>query len=264
MTIKNLFQHTETLCTRAVPGAPVELAEEHRVAVSLNEAPAMQLVCTPEHLDELVVGRLLTEGLIDSLSAIESLYICEQGLRAKVFLREDAAGALSSREEPEVSSCCTDNLVLLQKKELPLPKLSPVSWQPAQLQALSRCIREKAPLYAQTHAVHSCFLGRGDEILCGREDIGRHNAVDKVVGWAALNRIDLSQCMLFTTGRMPLDMVRKAIRARVPLLASKTYPTADAVALAKKQGLTLVTLPPHADSIVWTVSLDEISDPQTP
>ena len=252
MTINNLFQHTEKLCTKAVPGAPVELAEEHRVVVFLNETSAMQLVCTPEHLDELVVGRLLTEGLIDSLSAIESLYICEQGLRAKVFLREDAAGALSPREEPEVSSCCTDNLVLLQKKDLALPKLSSVSWQPAQLQTLSRCIYENVPLYARTHAVHSCFLGRGDEILCGREDIGRHNAVDKVVGWAALNRIDLSQCMLFTTGRMPLDMVRKAIRARVPLLASKTYPTAEAVALARSQGLTLVTMQKREAPAVWT------------
>lgn len=254
MKIINLFQHTEACNTKLVSGAPVELADEHRITVYLNETPAMQLVCTPEHLDELIVGRLLTEGLIDAASEIESLYICDQGLRARVFLPGDSASGcpLTFREEPEVSSCCTDNLVLLQRHEAELPRLSPIRWNAAQLYALSRCIYEKVPFYARTHAVHSCFLGRGDEILCGREDIGRHNAVDKVVGWAAINSVDLSQCMLFTTGRMPLDMVRKAIHARIPLLASKTYPTAEAVALAKRQRLTLVTLPPHKDIITWT------------
>lgn len=252
MQLNNCFRHTSSACAKPADGAPVELVSEHQIAVFLNETPAMRLVCTPEHLDELVVGRLLTEGLIASAEDIASLYICEQGLRARAFLKDGLGAGLHAQQEEDVSSCCTDNHVLLQSERQTLPVLRPIAWRGSQIRALAAGIHENAPLYDRTHAVHSCFLGCGDEILCGREDIGRHNAVDKAVGWASLAGRDLTKCMLFTTGRMPLDMVRKAIRARVPVLASKTYPTAEAVELAKQQGLTLISLPPRGELIVWT------------
>lgn len=252
MDNKNCFRDDPGLCSQQVPGAPVELIQEHSIEVLINEAPAMRLTCTPEHLDELVVGRLLTEGLIASIDDIASLYICDQGLRARVFLKDGAGAQLHTREEADVSTCCTDNHILLQREAQALPVLQPIAWNETQIQRLSACIRDSAPLYDRTHAVHSCFLGCGDEILCGREDIGRHNAVDKTVGWASLAGVDLAKCTLFTTGRMPLDMVRKTIRARVPVLASKTYPTLEAVELAKKQGLTLLTLPPRGEFVVWS------------
>ena len=252
MENKNCFRNDPGLCSQQVPGAPVELIQEHSIEVLINEAPAMRLTCTPEHLDELVVGRLLTEGLIASIDDIVSLYICDQGLRARVFLKDGAGAQLHAREEADVATCCTDNRVLLQRIAQTLPVLQPIAWNEMQIQRLSACIRESVPLYERTHAVHSCFLGCEDEILCGREDIGRHNAVDKAVGWASLAGVDLANCILFTTGRMPLDMVRKAIRARVPVLASKTYPTLEAVELAKKQGLTLLTLPPRGELVVWS------------
>lgn len=252
MENRNCFRNDPGLCSRQVPGAPVELIREHSIEVFVNEAPAMRLTCTPEHLDELVVGRLLTEGLIASTDDTVSLYICEQGLRARVFLKEGVSEQLHTREEADVATCCTDNHILLQRDAQALPVLQPIAWNKAQIQRLSACIRNNAPLYERTHAVHSCFLGCGDEILCGREDIGRHNAVDKTIGWASLAGVDLTKCILFTTGRMPLDMVRKAIRARIPVLASKTYPTLEAVELAKRQGLTLLTLPPRGELVVWS------------
>ena len=78
-------------------------------------------------------------------------------------------------------------------------------------------------------------------MLLFREDLGRHNALDKVIGAALMQGIDLKQCALFSSGRLPTDMVAKAIRAGVPVLASKAAPTAQGIELAKKYRLTLIT-----------------------
>ena len=91
-----------------------------------------------------------------------------------------------------------------------------------------------------TQCTHICILGRRGEILFVSEDIGRHNALDKAIGHAVLSDIPLDECMLFTSGRVPLDMVEKVIMAGVPVLVSKAVPTSEAVSLARKSGLTLI------------------------
>ncbi len=257
--------------------AAVKVSCKHRpwLAATAEDAPAMQLTCTPAHLDELVVGHLLTEGIITSVQDIISIDIDEPGLAAKVVLSEGAAAQLHFSAVQDVRTSCTNNCIVsseplrnemeILSKENPVsksymysetlvqtPQIAPIRWTETQLHTLSRCINDNAPLYERTHAVHSCFLGCGDEILCGREDLGRHNTVDKVIGWAALTGHDLTKCIMFITGRMPTDMVTKVIRSRIPVLASKTYPTAESVELAKLHGLTLVTLSGRGDMVVWT------------
>ena len=111
-------------------------------------------------------------------------------------------------------------------------------------------------LYKSTHAVHACCLSQEDQLLCCREDIGRHNALDKVIGWALITSTDVTRCTLFTTGRMPADMVTKAIRAGIPLLALKTFPTDHGMALAKLARLTLLTVRSDGEILVWNDGLD--------
>lgn len=240
MEIKDLSKTVRPACSSPVEGMPVELAAEHVISVFVNEQPAMRLVCTPEHLDELVLGRLLSEGIIASAESVASVYICEQGLRARVLLHNRAALRPAAMET--VSTCCTDNRILLEKEGGPLPQVKPIRWEAGWLQKLATRMQEEEPLYLCTHAVHGCYLARQDEILSCREDLGRHNAMDKAIGWALIHGVNLRECSLFTTGRMPLDMVTKAIRSGVPVLASKTYPTEQAVSLAKESSLTLVTV----------------------
>lgn len=229
---------------------PADIAAEHRLDVYINERRAMRLTCTPEHLDELAVGRLLTEGLIARAADIEQLYICEQGLRAKVQLCGDAAAKLRETAVEIVGTCCTDNRILMEGS-LPDAPIVPIGWEPAWLTAMADFLKRSQPLYASTHALHACCLAAAGRPLCVREDIGRHNALDKAIGWALINGIDLSECLLFTTGRMPADMVVKALRAGTPVLASKTYPTDRGVALARQYGLTLVTLRPDGELLIW-------------
>ena len=256
MTIHNESKVSDLPCSVPVPTVSADgvfqLAVEHHIRVFLNARPAMQLVCTPEHLDELVVGRLFTEGLIESPDDILGLYICQKGLEAKVLLSEEKAAFLRCETTDTVPSCCTDNRVLLAGQQRELPRLNPVLWREDQIRALaSRALRE-APLYRATKAVHSCALARDGELLCLREDLGRHNALDKVIGYALLQSLDLSQCIIFTTGRLPTDMVNKVIRAGVPLLISKTYPTELSVSLARSAGMTLITVVKDGSILCWT------------
>lgn len=224
---------------------------EHWIEVFINEQLAMNLVCTPEHMDELVVGRMYTEGIIRSVEDIELLYICAQGARAKITLKGPAACPGPDKADPvTVPTCCTDNRTFIGSRKRDRA-LQPIPWDPAWVESLLPLVSQGAPLYSQTHAVHACYLARRGEILCCREDIGRHNALDKVIGWALLQQVDLSQCMLFTTGRMPTDLISKAVQAGVPILVSKTYPTDLGIALAQKSHLTLITIRSAGQMLVW-------------
>lgn len=222
---------------------------EHVIDVYLNDRLTMKLICIPQFLTELVLGRLLTEGIIDGAEDVEQIYICEHGLRARVLLREknleNAAMPDSASGEPfteTTPSCCTGNHILndyfLTKREV--KPVKPIPWRCEQIFDLADRFHAGMPLHGQTFATHSCFLAKDGELLFQCEDIGRHNALDKAIGYALRCDIPLTECIVYSSGRIPTDMAMKAIRAGIPVLSSKASPTAEAIALAKAYGLTLV------------------------
>lgn len=223
---------------RMPDGTERTLAAEHAAAILVNEQPAFRVVCTPELLPQLALGRLLTEGWINSADEVERVAVCAQGLKISVQLRHPLAAAEQAGQE--VPSCCTDNLTLASPVQL--PPLAPVPQREipaAWVDALADAMGQGLPLYRATHAVHSCLLLRAGKILYRCEDLGRHNALDKAVGCALTEGVPLAECVLFTSGRVPVDMVRKAIRAGVPALVSKSMPTVQSLELAEEYGLKL-------------------------
>lgn len=223
---------------RMPDGTERTLAAEHAAAILVNEQPAFRVVCTPELLPQLALGRLLTEGWINSADEVERVAVCAQGLKISVQLRHPLAAAEQAGQE--VPSCCTDNLTLASPVRL--PPLAPVPQREipaAWVDALADAMGQGLPLYRATHAVHSCLLLRAGRILYRCEDLGRHNALDKAVGCALTEGVPLAECVLFTSGRVPVDMVRKAIRAGVPALVSKSMPTVQSLELAEEYGLKL-------------------------
>ncbi|MBQ4537157.1 MAG: formate dehydrogenase accessory sulfurtransferase FdhD [Lachnospiraceae bacterium] len=227
------------------------IVREHFLDIYVNERLVGKVVCTPSHLEELVLGRLLTEGVIGGTGEVESLYICEQGHTAKVFLREDVSVSWQ-QEVVQEPTCCTGNQSLLQRVKwgdgaesadecvVNVRKLPKAYWQPAWIFALANVFADGSKIHQKTKGTHSAYLGSKGECVFAAEDIGRHNALDKCIGYMLLQGLTPADCILFTTGRVPTDMVQKAVMAGVPVLASKAVPTDAAVELAKECGLTLI------------------------
>lgn len=215
------------------------VVREHFLDVLVNEKKAVSLVCTPSDLAELVLGRLLTDKLISDAEDVESIYLCEKGAVARVFLKRD----LVMEEDKEIreTTCCTGNRTFLKNSRgEPLPRMEKANWRPEWIFALTQAFARDSKLHRETAGTHSCYLSAGGSVLFHSEDIGRHNAMDKCIGYAVRKGIPRKDCILFTTGRVPTDMVQKAIAAGIPVLVSKSVPTDAAVDMAAQYGLTLI------------------------
>lgn len=178
--------------------------------------------CIPEYLTEVILGHLKTEGLIHSLEDVESVELRENGQKAMVRISVPLPSGFPD-----------------QYTKTPHP-LTPIDWKPEWIFSLADRIAEGMPLHEKTWGAHSCFLALGEQLLFSCEDIGRHNAIDKAVGYALKNGFSLEYCILYTSGRMPFDMTMKIIMAGIPVVAAKAIPMMDSVELAKKYRLTMI------------------------
>lgn len=215
-----------------------EVVSEHILDVIVNETPVYSLVCSKTNLKELVVGRLFTDGVIEGPDDIDRIFFCRYENEASVFLKKDV------RWEgiPVVRNitCCTGNRVFASSNRPELKKLAKKQWNMDWVFDLAREFAKDSELHSRTGGTHSCILSVEGTPVFTAEDIGRHNAVDKAVGHMILNRISPGDCMLFTSGRVPTDMVEKVIAAGIPFLVSKSVPTKESVEMAARYGLTLI------------------------
>lgn len=201
---------------------------EHSMEVYLNGCKTMALTCVPQFLTELLLGRLLTEAIIQGAEDVQRLRISRDGKRADITLR-NSHGQPEARILPHAFA-----------EAASLKPVKPIFWKPEWIFQLADRFADGMPLHAATWATHSCFLARNGEILFSCEDIGRHNAMDKAIGYALRNGIPLTDCMVYSSGRIPTDMAVKAIRAGIPVLVSKAAPTQEAISLASTYHLTLI------------------------
>lgn len=208
------------------------LPHEHYLSVIINGNNAYKIVCTRSMLPELVLGRMLTDGLIAAVDDVEDICLSDDGTYAEVQL---------PCVKIDMHPCKKFVLTSLTTNKEKLPTLDPITFSPEWVYALAGYLNTDMPLYNKTHSTHGAFLMHDGKLLCSAEDLGRHNAMDKVIGWALLKKIDLRKCMVLSTGRVPVDMAEKAIRAGIPVLCTKARPTIEALALAQSHGLTIVS-----------------------
>lgn len=220
------------------------IVSEHLLEVNINTIPTFQLVCSASDLPELVLGRLLTERIIESINEIDQIYICEYGNRAKVILKDANKADFNKKSVDKVNSCCTSNKILnayFEDNTRP-ENVVPIKIGRDVLFSLCDVFNEDSPNHKKTFGTHSCYIydtGEKSHILMA-EDLGRHNALDKVIGKAILNNFDLKNSILFSSGRLPLDMIMKVVNSHIPVIASKAVPTATTIEVAKEFNLGLV------------------------
>lgn len=218
--------------------ATEDIVHEHFVELWVNEQLTARMVCTPENLIELILGRMVSEGLISDLNEIEMIYVCRFASRVKVYLKDQISLTPFVEQEP---SCCTGNHSYLRNLSGKQPNwLKKAHWEPEWIFSLAKDFAKDSKIHRRTQGTHSCYLAVGGKVVFQAEDLGRHNAMDKAIGYAVRNGYDRRDCMLFTTGRVPTDMVQKVVFAGIPILVSKSVPTDEAVAMAERYNLTLI------------------------
>lgn len=228
------------------------LAAEEPLEIRIGEDPLSVTMRTPGHDLELAAGFLLTEGLIQRRAQIVALE-ADAGIaaenRGNVVLAKLAPEAAPDFEKMRrhffaASSCgicgkASIDSVRARTLVAPNPDFR---LEPEVLIRLPEKLRESQAVFGRTGGLHAAALFDGaGELLVLREDIGRHNAVDKVIGWALLEeRVPLGSTILLVSGRGGFEIVQKAIVAGLPVVASVSAPSSLAVQLARELGQTLI------------------------
>ncbi len=215
---------------------------EARIELDLNDGQwGIAMLCLPRDLDALGVGFLLGEGILRSADDLESVEVDESG--RKVLLRGDFDADVLDRllRRWTWGTGCGGGGTG-RDFDLPVYKsASPGSTvRPEALIRLSKGFQGRCVLWGETGGVHACALTDPDRVLLFAEDVGRHNAFDKVIGRALMEGIPLEDKLALTTGRLSGEIVLKAVACGVPILVSRSGVTSLAVDLARKFGLTLV------------------------
>ncbi|WP_020678295.1 formate dehydrogenase accessory sulfurtransferase FdhD [Geopsychrobacter electrodiphilus] len=213
------------------------VVEEFPLRLRINDRDLATLVCSPQQLNFLVAGFLLLQGFINSLDDILSMGICSEFGLAELRIRND----LPQQLQPTLTSGCGTGISYnLPQNLLDLSRQQPHTYKSAGLFRLMKELQEQAEQYRSHGGIHSAAIGDGDHLLLYAEDIGRHNTFDRLAGEALFKKIELHGRMLVTSGRVSTEMVAKAARLGIGLIASRTSPTDKAIDLCEQAGITLV------------------------
>lgn len=221
------------------------LPEEVPVAVVVNGSTLAVMMCTPADIEDFAVGFLLSETVIDTPAQVERLDVVThaRGIEAQTWVSAAKAEALSARRRATAGpvGCGLCGIDSVEQAVRPLPIVrSQVTLSPAEIAQASDLLRHHQPLHDQSHALHGAgFLCPGAGIIAAREDVGRHNALDKLIGHLARKGVDPAAGALVLTSRLSLELVQKAAQANCAILIGVSAPTAHAVRLAREAGLTL-------------------------
>jgi FdhD protein len=221
---------------------PLAAVEEVTVWLEVNRRPAVTWMCTPDQLEELAVGWLHGEGYIHNVGELLALRPCatDLGFWAEVPAERVAEVAKDDRRRVLASGCGAVSVALADPESL--RRTSPRGEPPetSTMRALFKDLFGRGSRYHETGGIHAAALTDGVTLVSHAEDVGRHNAVDKVIGAALLQRRDPTGLGLLVTGRISAELAFKGARAGLAWLATVSVPTTLAVTIARRAGVVLV------------------------
>jgi len=220
------------------------VAEEVPLQITVNSSYSFIIWCSPSQFKELAVGHLLAEDILKSIDEIESITsneeknTCHLKMKSSIDLDERMKNRRrGARIVPLIKAATSpyqhDDKLLKVKSNLSIKSQ-------IILDAIDQ-MNDKAKGFKETGGLHDSGIFKADgQMVAFSEDVGRHNTVDKVIGLASLNRENFSECFMFITGRVPGDMIYKAAKVGLPIVASVASVLNSGVASAEKANITLI------------------------
>jgi len=233
---------------RPVPGIDQDgkaveqyVVTERPLTIFLNAQEIVTAMTIGDHPDWLAVGYLINQGMLKAGDAITGIDYDDDLGAVVVRTSGETNFEEKLKKRIQTSGCAQgtmfgDLMENFGRIELPAGAVVKTSW----LYQLMKKINTVPSLYLKAGAIHGCVLAQGDRPLVYVEDVGRHNAADKIAGWMFLNGIDAGDKIFYTTGRLTSEMVIKCVHMGIPILASRSGFTASGVELARQANLTLI------------------------
>jgi len=209
---------------------------EEVITLHVNGQPLVSLMCTPTQLEELALGFLFNEGLIEEPDEVALLELCGGGGCVDVWLEHDV-------ETPQlhvITSGCSGGVTFEDVTSAYHRVKSDARITPQQVTQLMREFSQVTALYRRAGGIHGAALAEGERLLCAAEDVDRHNTLDKIAGICLRQGQPMQDRVLLTTGRLSSEMVNKVARMGIPIVVSFTSPTSLSVQLAQAWGVTLI------------------------
>ncbi|MEM1364956.1 MAG: formate dehydrogenase accessory sulfurtransferase FdhD [Pseudomonadota bacterium] len=234
---------------------PARRASNHAIVAEVAVAIVVQgvsvavMMASPADLGDLALGFALTEGFISSPLDVEEFEVIDhpKGKEARIWLRGGDTTHLANRTRSTLGAvgCGLCGLESLDQAVRPLPSVAHIKtrFSFASLDGATERLRAYQPLHDETRSAHAAgFLDKAHSTLTVREDVGRHNALDKLIGATVPQLGALSNGAIILTSRISLDLVQKAAAAQCSVLVAVSAPTSSAVAAAQECGMTLVAM----------------------
>jgi FdhD protein len=233
---------------------PQHLIREMPVTIFVNGQELVTLLCTGHHLNELAVGFLRAEGFLESPEDLQHLKTDADAGTVRVISRQDTSLLGKLWNKRTITSGCGKGTLFYHAVDALLaePLTSDLHIAPAQIWQRMQDLSSLSQTYRHTHGVHNTALADPDSILLFRDDIGRHNAVDMIIGYSFLHDLPLTDKILITTGRLTSEILIKAAKVGLPVLVSRNTATSLAVELATALNITLIGYVRNGKSTVYS------------
>ncbi len=224
------------------------IPEETPLALTYNGGTYAVMMGTPQNLEDFAVGFSLSEGIVTSVDDIQSLEVVrlEDGIELRMWLAQDNAARISERRRHIAGPtgcgiCGIDSIAEAVRPAAVVPQGK--TFAPDEIMAAMQAIAPLQAINTQTRAVHAAaFWSPARGIIALREDVGRHNALDKLAGALARSRIAASDGIVLLTSRVSVEMVQKTAAIGAPVMVAVSAPTALAVRTAEAAGITLIAI----------------------
>ena len=229
--------------------------KEDKIEFFLNGKKFLSVMSIAQHQDAHIVGFLLSEAVVNNFSDIESIVISEDGLKVEVIATVSEEGYQNLFREKTLTSGCCIGVTGNAEKIFDCSFIN-TDYKVNAKDILSnmKLFNNSSKLFDNTGCVHKAELVLKDGTIFVAEDIGRHNAIDKVIGLASMNKKDVKKSVLYATGRLSMEMVVKCVVHKIPIVVSKAAVTFQGIKSANEHGITLIGFARGSKMNVYTHS----------